>query len=224
MKLADKYRPALLSQVAGQRAVRVLEGWLLEPYPACFLLEGPRGVGKTSTAFSLANELGCEDEFSGREVVIASELGVDAARVLFRETLRRTPLCPKRSPAWHCLVIEELEFVSPQTATFLKVTLETELPARCVVVATSNDTTRLPRALRERFTLLTFSNGDVFAQNAQEVLSAIWHAETGERDMPRGWLEWGWEGDSYSMRAALDEMQQVMLLNSAKQRRASAVA
>jgi DNA polymerase III delta prime subunit len=224
MKLATKYRPALLSQVAGQRAVRVLQGWLLEPYPCCWILAGEPGTGKTSTAFALANELGCEDEFSGREVVIGSELSVDAARTLFQRTLRCTPLQPIKVPAWHCLIIEELELVSAQCVTFLKVALETQLPNRCVVVATSNNTAKLPQALRERFTLLSFGSGEAFANEAQDVVAAIWDAETGGEDMPAGWQAWGWEGDSYSMRAALDEVQTNLLLKGARREQAHTVA
>jgi len=223
VKLSEKYRPSLLSQVAGQRAVRVLQGWLLEPYPACFCLEGAPGTGKTSTAFALANELGCEDEFSGREVVIGSELSVDAARTLFQRTLRCTPLQPLKVPAWHCLIIEELELVSPQCVTFLKVALETGLPARCVVVATSNNTAKLPQALRERFTLLSFGSGEAFANEAGDVVAAIWDAETHGEPLPAGWQSWGWEGDSYSMRAALDAVQQELLLKGARREQAHTV-
>jgi replication-associated recombination protein RarA len=216
VKLSEKYRPSRLSQVAGQRPVRVLEGWLIEPYPCCWILAGEPGTGKTSTAFALANELGCEDEFSGREVVIGSELSVDAARTLFQRTLRCTPLQPLRLPAWHCLIIEELELVSPQCVTFLKVALETGLPARCVVVATSNNTAKLPQALRERFTLLSFGSGEAFANEAQDVVAAIWDAETKGIPLPADWNSWGWEGDSYSMRAALDAVQQELLLKGAR--------
>lgn len=224
MKLSERYRPARLCQVAGQRAVRVLEGFLLEPYPACWLLDGAPGVGKTSTAFALANELGCEDEFSGREVVIGSELSVDAARTLFQRTLRCTPLQPIKVPAWHCLVIEELEYVSDQCCRFLKTALETGLPARCVVVATSNNTAKLPQALRERFTLLSFGSGEAFANEAQDVVAAIWDAETRGEPLPAGWQSWGWEGESYSMRAALDAVQQELLLKGARREQAHTIA
>lgn len=57
MRLADRYRPTTLSDVVGQPPVRLLRAFAIEPYPACFLLEGGPGTGKTSAAYALANDL-----------------------------------------------------------------------------------------------------------------------------------------------------------------------
>lgn len=203
-RLADKYRPSTLSDVVGQFPTRVLRAIAMEPYPCCLLLEGAAGAGKTSSAMALANDLGCHDDLSGLHMVIASELSVDVARDLFESSLR---LRPFGGGDWHVLIIEELESLSPACSTFLKVALETRLPRHCIVVATSNGAGKLSRALLQRFTLLQYDASQVFCLACRDRLVEIWRIEFGDEPMPHGWEAWGWDGDTYSMRRALDYMQ-----------------
>lgn len=126
------------------------------------------------------------------------------------ESLRLRPL---EGRGWHVLVMEELDGVgSKQVERYLKVKLETMLPAKCIVVATSNDTHKIDRALLERFGItLNYSAGDEFRQACLERLSQIWAVESDGADLPIGWDSWGQNGNRFSMRLALD-LAQVMLL------------
>jgi replication-associated recombination protein RarA len=201
MKLSERYRPRTLRDVIGQPPVRFLQALANDPYDKCVLLEGPPGCGKTAAAYALAHDLGTHpDDF---HVVIGSEFSVDVARELWRGPLRYMP----RNPGTQRVVLlEELEFLSGQTQTFLKTALETQLPKGTIVIATTNGATKLSKALLQRFQTYHFSGGPTFATAAVERLQAIWAIEAPGQPVPHSLPDWGWDGDEFSMRKALEEM------------------
>lgn len=210
MRLTEKYRPKRLAEVVGQYSVNHLKRLAADPYACAVLLEGAGpGCGKTSTAIALANELGCEDEYSGLWTVPASELTIDLCRQLFERTFRLYPLMGRTG--WHVLIIEELETLVPQVQTYLKVTLETKLPQRCMVIATSNGAGKLCKPLLQRFKIYTFQYAADFARECQDRLAAIWQAECGDQPLPSFWLQWGWSDNEFSLRLALDQMQDALV-------------
>ena len=213
-QLAVKYRPKFLDEICGQPEVDKLRGFALSPYPSCWCLESAPGVGKTSCAYAPAGELGCFDEWSGLHTAVAAEFGVDAAKQMFRETLRMRPF---QGNGWKVLVLEEMEFLSPACVNVMKVALETQLPSKTVIVATSNDTSKLQPALLERFSTLYFQSGPELASASVPTLAAIWEAEAGDVPLPVDFMSWGWYGDdSFSFRRALDCMQQALLARSVR--------
>jgi hypothetical protein len=111
-RLTEKWRPRKLSEIVGQPPVRILQRFAQAPYPRCFLLEGPGGVGKTTAALALANELNVH-EFD-LHVVIGSEFSIDKARDLWHGPLQNKPM---NVGSWKLLLLEELEFLSGQTCT-----------------------------------------------------------------------------------------------------------
>ncbi len=216
MNLSEKYRPKRLDDVVGQPPVKVLKRLAREPYECCVMLEGPPGVGKTSAAVALANDMGCGGNWSGLDVVVSTELTIERCRQLFERELR---LRPMEGSGWHCLVIEELEAcTSPAVTRYLKVALE-KLPRRVVVVATSNGAAGIERALLQRFRCLWFGGGPDFAEAVTERLEWVWREEVageGGPEMLGGWMRWGWGRDEvtgeecFSMRVALGQMQMVL--------------
>jgi len=217
VRLAEKYRPRGLADVVGQTCIAKLRRFAKEPFATCWLFQGSAGVGKSATALALAAELGAVDEFSGLNVVCTASMGKDDAERIVKGLWMR-PL----NGAWTCLILEELERISPQCQVVLKVALASEnLPPRCVIVATSNDTSLIDPALLERFGRpLVFNDWQAMAQAGTARVAEIWAKEAGGAPLPWDAERWGWHTDNgapngkrvrYSLRAAMDAMQQALL-------------
>tara|TARA_B100000686_G_C16667953_1_gene904673 strand:- start:628 stop:1281 length:654 start_codon:yes stop_codon:yes gene_type:complete len=205
MNIHTKYQPQDLSEIVGQSPVNRLRELAKDPFPSCWMLEGEPGTGKTTSALAFAAELGCHDEFSGLWTVECGDWGVDDAKELFGRTLR---LRFGSSSGFNVAVLEELDYLSPQCQRYLKTALDPmgTMPQNLIVVATSNDATKLERALLQRFHLLAFSSGKYFQQACLDRLQTIWHCETGQVNLPPTAKLWGDDGQGFSMRVALNHL------------------
>jgi replication-associated recombination protein RarA len=214
-KLSERYRPQTLADVTGQPATFYLKQLAANPRPCCVLLEGSPGTGKTTSAYALAHDLGCEDEYSGIWMINAVNLTIDTLRDLFENKLRLRPLS---GSGWNVLILEELEALpSVQVQRALKTYLESNLRwMKCIVVATSNGAGGLSSALLERFKILCFPGSPTLHGEARQRIGAIWRKEAGDAPLPAGWLNWGVvEEDGltrFSFRRALDELEDALLM------------
>jgi len=212
MRLYEKWRPRNLTDILGQPAVRSLEQFACEPYPSVLILEGDSGTGKTCAAMILADMLGDSGWFGSTIYKLnGADLNVETARRFF------DPPPSGDSPfryqvaadKFHVLRIEELEWVSPQCQRYLKEAIEeAQRRWRVIVVATSNDASRLEKALRHRFKPYSFSAGPVFSDAINEWLPTVWVGEVGANvELPYCWETFGWEDDHFSARLALDRLE-----------------
>ena len=202
-----------LDNVVGQDAViRALHGFIARLQPRCFLFVGSPGIGKTLTSQMLAADLGCWDEFSGRWQIRCADFSVDAAREMFGRTLRLR----FDNQGWNVLILEELEWISAQCQRFLKDALDprTSMPKNLIVVATSNGVAGLDRALLQRFHRFEFDSGPRFAQSCRRDLVRLWKQSAGNTPLPHDWTKWGQDGEDFSMRLAVRELENHLCLEA----------
>jgi hypothetical protein len=184
MSLADKYRPRTLSEVVGQPwLVDQLRAFVASLYPVAFLFEGATGTGKTSTAMALARELGVDIDagpFGGfHEIASGEQTGESVRRVV--DGLRLHTLS---GSGWKVLVVNEADCMTANASYIWLDALE-NLPARSIVVFTTNDAHRLPARLRDRCERFRFESGYIsLAPYLPELIARVWKSETGRDDPP----------------------------------------
>ena len=204
MQLTEKYAPAFIEDIVGQH-VGPIANWLKKPDSRCWLFVGPPGTGKTSAAWCIARWLGCADPCSGLFLAECGNLPKqDLVDFITYAQRYKTSLCGK----WYCLLLEEFELMHPSTQIYLKTALDVyNRPERLVVVATSNTTEKINEALLERFEVIPFRADAQFAKAALHRLQQIYHEETGNGKLPASAPRWGWQGNRFSMRRAIQRLE-----------------
>jgi DNA polymerase III subunit gamma/tau len=139
------YRPNTFDDVVGQEAaVRELRALLSAgSLPHSLLLVGGRGIGKTTIARIIANELGTAPE-DIYELDAASNRGVDDIREL-RENVATMPL---RSP-FKVYILDEVHMLTPQAWNAFLKTLE-EPPAHVKFLMATTEIHMVPETIISR--------------------------------------------------------------------------
>ena len=165
--LSRKYRPQRFDEVIGQKHVtQTLKNALLsERLSHAYILSGPRGVGKTTTARILAKSLNCtEGEMAepcgtcvickeiteGRNLDVleidgATYRGIDKIRDDLQDYLRHPPMKSK----YKVVIIDEVHMLTKEAFNALLKTLE-EPPPNVVFIFATTQPNKVPPTILSR--------------------------------------------------------------------------
>ncbi|MDO8515471.1 MAG: DNA polymerase III subunit gamma/tau [bacterium] len=192
MMFYNKYRPQLISDLDSEKIRESLgKSILSNKFASAYLLIGPRGTGKTSTARLIAKALNCEKRKTGEEpcnkcdicetitngsnldvieIDAASNTGVEDIRDL-REKVKLAPSASK----YKIYIIDEVHMLSNSAFNALLKTLE-EPPGHVVFVLATTDPQKLPETIKSRCQVYEFGRGTI-----EEIIRCLRRAATGEK-------------------------------------------
>jgi hypothetical protein len=178
-RLDERYRPSTLSEIVGQgSAVFQLESFLDAPHSTAFLFEGESGVGKTSAARALANDLGVDLDW-GFEMIESARGDMEAVDRALKMLRHVAP-----GSGFKMVIVDEADLMTPRASHLWLSALE-NLPPKSVVVFTTNRPSFFPDRFLDRCERIRFeSDGATLRQDAQILIDTIWRKETGMDDAP----------------------------------------
>jgi DNA polymerase-3 subunit gamma/tau len=187
----QKYRPQLISQLDSVKIRETLGQALLnDKFVHAYLLTGPKGIGKTTTARLVAKIVNCTNRKTGQEpcrkcesclavesgssldvveIDAASNRSIDEIRTL-REGIKLAPFSLK----YKVYIIDEVHMLTTEAFNALLKTLE-EPPSHVIFVLATTDVHKVPETVKSRCQNFNFALSTI-----EETCSSLRRVRSGE--------------------------------------------
>jgi DNA polymerase III delta prime subunit len=175
--LSEKYRPHRIAEFVGlEKPKRILAKFAANPYPSAWILFGNPGVGKTTMALALSEEIGAELHHIPSQKCNAQAI---------EEMTRMCHYLPMMPGGLHVVLVDEADKMTPAAQLALLSKLDsTAFPPNTVFIFTANALEGLEQRFRSRTRQIEFSSYGTAAAIAG-LLRKVWRSEGGnEADMP----------------------------------------
>jgi replication-associated recombination protein RarA len=172
LPLSEKYRPHKIADFIGlEKQRKVLSAFAARPVSCAWLFLGPSGLGKSTIALALAEELRAD-----LHKIPSQKCNVESVEQTYR-TCWNIPLFGPSG--WHVVLADEADQMSNAAQLALLSKLDSTDPTpQTVWIFTANDTSRLEKRFLSRCRVLEFSSYGMRSELA-EFLAKVWKAETG---------------------------------------------
>jgi replication-associated recombination protein RarA len=173
--LAEKYSPHAIAEFVGlEKPKKILAKFANAPYPSAWLFVGPPGVGKTSMALALVNQMNAELHH-----VPSQKCNAEAVDKACHECWY-VPL----AGGFHIVLVDEADRMTPSAQLALLSKLDaTAFPPNTVFIFTCNETGNLEPRFLSRCRVIEFSSYGMAGEIAA-YLDNVWHAEGGNGNSP----------------------------------------
>lgn len=174
--LAEKYRPRKIADFIGlEKQRKVLSAFARNPVSCAWLFLGPSGLGKSTMALALAEEMAAELHKIPSQKCNAGAI---------EETVRMCWYATNKVGGFHIVLADEADQMSNAAQLQLLSKLDGVDPApQTIWIFTANDTSRLEKRFLSRCRVLEFSSYGMRAELAG-LLSNVWKQEVGEAQSP----------------------------------------
>ena len=210
MLLAEKYRPRKIADFLGlEKPKRMLPAFVANPQPSVWLFIGPPGVGKSSMARALADELP-----GGGYLILrhATRCNVEDVRELRIAAIETDVVQFSIKPgSWRVYLVDEVDEVPYQAQlAFLPILDPEKLRSKIIFIFTCNSTEKLHSGLMDRCAKLDFSVHGA-AEDIADRLEEIWNQEADNAEPRPDFLQLVRRAHN-SVRDALIALEQEFLL------------
>lgn len=146
---SQKYRPKRVADcILPDRLKNVFQEFVNTKSIPNLMLTGSAGVGKTSVAVAMCEELGINYLF----INSSEERGIDTLRVKIRGYASTVSLAGGRK----VIILDEADYITPEAQAALRGSME-EFSANCTFIFTCNFKARLIEALHSRCSVVDFT-------------------------------------------------------------------
>jgi replication-associated recombination protein RarA len=203
--LTDIYKPKTTAEFVGlEKPKRLAIALAKKPFSSYYIFRGPSGIGKTTFAFAMAEEIGADVHHIPSKYCTEAELERHYSACFYM---------PSQGKRCHMIIIDEADLMTKASRDCLLSMMDGTRPApNTIIVMTSNDVEKFEDRFISRCQSYNFSS-QATQKDSAALLARVWKAEAPEGADAPNFARIVKDANS-NIRMALNALQQELTLVS----------